>query len=123
MPKSIAIELAAFNSPQRVSKTAETGPKRGAGDLRAKFHRPIGDKQSRLEVQSARFEVGRVYLPSLSSAPWITNYVAELLAFPQGKHDDQVNATSQALNYLAGRNARRGPLVARDINRRDVVRR
>jgi predicted phage terminase large subunit-like protein len=94
-----------------------------SGDLRAQLHKPIGGKQSRLEVQSARFEAGRVHLPSLSSAPWITTYVAELLAFPQGRHDDQVDATSQALNYIAARNARRGPLVGRDIRRRDVVRR
>ncbi|TAL83899.1 MAG: terminase [Beijerinckiaceae bacterium] len=91
------------------------------GDLRARLHRPVGDKQSRLEVQSARFETGRVYLPA--SAPWIPTYVAELLAFPQGRHDDQVDATSQALNYIAGRTARRGPLIARDMKRRDIVRR
>jgi len=94
-----------------------------SGDLRAQLHRPVGGKQSRLEVQSVKFETGRVHLPSLSSAPWITNYVAELLAFPQGKHDDQVDATSQALNYLAAFIARSGPLYRREITRRDVVRR
>src|SRR5665213_547486 len=30
------------------------------GDVRARLHRPVGGKQSRLEVQSARFEIGRV---------------------------------------------------------------
>jgi len=94
-----------------------------SGDLRAQLHRPVGGKQRRLEVQSVKFEPGRVHLPSLSSAPWITNYVAELLAFPQGKHDDQVDATSQALNYLAAFIARSGPLYRREITRRDVVRR
>lgn len=94
---------------------------RRSGDLRAELLRPIGGKRARLEIQSACFETGRVHLPL--SAPWLTAYVAELLAFPQGRFDDQVDATSQALNYLAALMARRGPLYRRDIRRRDVERR
>src|SRR6185437_11003021 len=75
----------------------------------------------RLEIQSTRFETGRVHLPF--SALWLTTYEAELLAFPQGRFDDQVDASSQALNYLSALLARRGPLYRRDIRRRDVERR
>ena len=30
-------------------------------------------------------------------APWVVGYVEELCAFPRGSHDDQVDATSQAM--------------------------
>jgi len=94
---------------------------RQSGDLRAELLGPIGGKRVRLEIQSTRFETGRVHLPF--SAPWLTTYEAELLAFPQGRFDDQVDASSQALNYLSALLARRGPLYRRDIRRRDVERR
>jgi hypothetical protein len=48
------------------------------------------------------FEAGRVFLPA--DAPWLSDYIDELCAFPHGVHDDQVDATTQALNYL-----RQGP--------------
>jgi len=47
----------------------------------------------------------------------------ELLAFPNGANDDQVDATSQALNYLTTGAALARPLNRREINRRDVTRR
>ncbi|MCJ2073118.1 phage terminase large subunit [Methylobacterium sp. J-030] len=56
------------------------------------------DKVARCEAQSARFEEGRVHLPA--EAPWLGAYESELLAFPNGRHDDQVDATSYALHYL-----------------------
>lgn len=56
------------------------------------------DKVARCEAQSARFEEGRVHLPA--EAPWLGIYEAELLAFPNGRHDDQVDATSYALHHL-----------------------
>jgi len=33
-------------------------------------------------------------------APWLMNYVDELASFPTGLHDDAVDSTTQALNYL-----------------------
>jgi predicted phage terminase large subunit-like protein len=89
---------------------------RRLGDLRPRLHKPTAGKQSRLEVQSVRFETGRVHLPS--TAPWLATYVQELLAFPFGKHDDQVDATSQALAFLTAKNSRTKPLSRRDIKRR-----
>ena len=49
--------------------------------------------------------------------------MSELLAFPYGRNDDQVDATSQALDYLTARAARAGLLVRRNITRRNVERR
>jgi predicted phage terminase large subunit-like protein len=43
-----------------------------------------------------------VYLPDPAIAPWIDTYVVEHSAFPNGAHDDQVDATTQALLRLLG---------------------
>jgi predicted phage terminase large subunit-like protein len=56
------------------------------------------DKLMRLAAQSIKFENGRVYLPK--QAPWLDEYVQEITGFPGTKHDDQVDSTSQALDYL-----------------------
>ena len=42
----------------------------------------------RLHAQAATIENGFVFLPE--EAPWLADYLAELLAFPAGRHDDQV---------------------------------
>ena len=42
-------------------------------------------------------EAGRVFLPD--SAAWLGD-IDELAAFPAGIHDDAVDSTAQALNYL-----------------------
>ncbi|MEE1656744.1 phage terminase large subunit [Microvirga sp. CF3062] len=94
---------------------------RRSGELRALRMRPRFDKQARLLAQSARFEGGQVYLPR--EAPWLGDYIAELLAFPNGRHDDQVDSTSQALTYLTNRSLGTQDIVRRDPVRRDVVRR
>lgn len=59
------------------------------------------DKMARLLAQAARFEAGQVHLPR--QAPWLAVYLSELLAFPAGRNDDQVDSTSQALKYLTGK--------------------
>jgi predicted phage terminase large subunit-like protein len=59
---------------------------------------PGSDKILRLHTQTALFESGRVLLPV--SAPWLEEYVRELTSFPGSKHDDQVDSTTQALDYL-----------------------
>ena len=56
------------------------------------------DKLMRLAAQSVKFENGSVYLPK--QAPWLDEYVLEITGFPGTKHDDQVDSTSQALDYL-----------------------
>lgn len=42
----------------------------------------------------ARYEVGKVY--HLQGALWLTEYENDLLAFPNGKYDDQVDVASYA---------------------------
>lgn len=57
---------------------------------------PDRDKQTRMSIASAKFQAGQVYLPV--QAPWLAELEEELLSFPQGRHDDQVDSISQALN-------------------------
>lgn len=61
---------------------------------------PEGDKLVRMEAQSARFEAGQVHLPR--KAPWLAEFVHELLAFPRAKHDDQIDSTAQFLKWAVG---------------------
>ena len=42
-------------------------------------------------------EAGNVYLPHPLIAPWVNDFVEECAAFPNGAHDDQVDAMTQAL--------------------------
>ncbi len=59
---------------------------------------PPGDKQMRLAAQTPAMEAGRVHLPL--EAPWLEDYLHELTTFPNAKHDDQVDSTSQALAWI-----------------------
>lgn len=59
---------------------------------------PQGDKFSRLQRVSPLLESGRIVLPKY--APWLADFEAQLLDFPNGTHDDMVDAFSQYLNWL-----------------------
>jgi predicted phage terminase large subunit-like protein len=52
-------------------------------------------------LKTATIENGFVFLPE--AAPWLADYLAELLAFPAGRHDDQVDSTAQALAWAKKR--------------------
>jgi predicted phage terminase large subunit-like protein len=56
---------------------------------------PDGDKIMRMVAQTAGIEAGAVHLPT--HAPWLDPFKKELLAFPSSKHNDQIDALSQAL--------------------------
>jgi predicted phage terminase large subunit-like protein len=57
--------------------------------------KPTGDKVTRMYGQTAKLESGCLFLPK--SAPWLADFLAEYLAFPKGRHDDQIDALSQFL--------------------------
>lgn len=57
---------------------------------------PQGGKIARVNAVSPYIEAGNVYLPR--QADWVHDFVEEAASFPKGKHDDQVDAMSQALN-------------------------
>jgi predicted phage terminase large subunit-like protein len=59
---------------------------------------PACDKLMRLHTQTPTIEGGFVYLPETAS--WLGDYVAELTGFPAGKHDDQVDSTTQFFDWV-----------------------
>ncbi len=69
---------------------------------------PEGDKVMRMSAQSAKIEAGYVLLPE--RAPWLQDFQTEILQFPVGKHDDQVDSLSQFLNWVS-RPKRLGPQI------------
>ena len=58
-------------------------------------------KEERAHAVTHLFAEGLVYYPR-ERPLWWDGYVKELLQFPAGKHDDQVDATTQALAHFAG---------------------
>jgi predicted phage terminase large subunit-like protein len=66
--------------------------------------KPEGSKADRMVAQSAKIEAGHVHLPQ--QADWLDNLLLELLAFPNGRHDDQVDSVSQFLKWAAVRKFR-----------------
>ena len=61
-----------------------------------------GSKEARAASSTARVEAGNWYLPhpDLPGAEWVNEFINELAAFPQGAHDDQVDAFSQLDRYF-----------------------
>jgi predicted phage terminase large subunit-like protein len=73
-------------------------------DLPRGMPRPIGRKPEgsmvdRMVAQSAKIEAGHVLLPR--EADWLGSFLHELLAFPNGRHDDQVDSVSQFLKWTS----------------------
>ena len=54
-----------------------------------------------MAAQTAKIEAKQVHLPRDSE--WLATFINELLSFPHGKHDDQVDSVSQFLNWTARR--------------------
>ena len=61
---------------------------------------PQGGKIARATAVSPQIESGNVYLPHPHICPWVNEYIEQFATFPNGKHDDEVDSTSQALNRL-----------------------
>ena len=58
---------------------------------------PRGGKSSRVNAVSPAIESGNVFLPREG---WAYELADQFAAFPGGKHDDMVDAASQALNFM-----------------------
>ena len=77
-----------------------------------------GDKLTRAHVIVPTWEAGRIY--ALAGAPFLTELLAELTAFPKRPHDDQVDAFVQGVRHLTGWGHGRGMLefIRREKERR-----
>jgi len=85
--------------------------------------KPDTDKETRMCRQQGRFEAGRILLPN--EAPWLAEFEKELLDFPGGRYDDQVDALLLFLEWFAQSEPylRPIPIVSPVIVRRDYPRR
>jgi predicted phage terminase large subunit-like protein len=85
--------------------------------------KPDADKETRMCRQQGRFEAGRILLPN--EAPWLAEFESELLAFPGGRYDDQVDALLLFLEWFAQneRYLQPVPYCSPIIIRRDYPRR
>jgi predicted phage terminase large subunit-like protein len=63
-----------------------------------------GSKESRVEGVTGTLEAKKVFLPK--EAPWLLDFEREILAFPAGKNDDQVDAFVGALSQAVTLNSR-----------------
>lgn len=60
--------------------------------------RPEGDKYSRMAGVSGQIEGGQLLLPEV--APWLGEFLTELLGFPNARHDDQADALTQLMSWV-----------------------
>lgn len=60
--------------------------------------RPTGSKEIRAMAMASQAEVGNI---KIVKGPWNEAFLSELVSFPTGAHDDQVDAASGAFNALA----------------------
>jgi predicted phage terminase large subunit-like protein len=58
---------------------------------------PGGGKIARAQAISPLVEAGNIYLPHPDWAPWVNDFIEECVQFPNGAHDDQVDAMTQAI--------------------------
>jgi len=68
-------------------------------------YRPRVDKETRMAAGCCKLATGRFHLPAC--ADWLSDFRHELRAFPNGRHDDQMDALSQFLDWI-GRRLGRG---------------
>lgn len=71
---------------------------------------PHESKEARASAVTTLWEAHNVFLPNPDKYQWVgREFVPELLVFPGGKHDDQVDCMTQALNDLVSKNRKIDP--------------
>lgn len=58
---------------------------------------PQADKATRMHAVTPSLEAGALRIPK--NVPWLDDFIEEYLSFPNGRHDDQIDALSQFLNW------------------------
>jgi predicted phage terminase large subunit-like protein len=95
-PNIVMIENAGTGHSLRQELVAELRDKR----RRPMLYKPTprGDKITRVDGVTALLEQGRVHVPK--EALWRDGFLKEVLGFPSGKHDDQIDSLEQFLRYM-----------------------
>lgn len=75
-------------------------------------------KEARAAVMQPYAEAGAIFLPDPSIAPWIEEWIYELIVFPNGQNDDYVDSASQAVIYLLERVGKEFIVPAKGISMR-----
>jgi predicted phage terminase large subunit-like protein len=102
--KRIVVSLAAQWSPNAIIIEDRASGQSLIQELQSGTSLPVlavsadKDKVTRASAVTPTIEAGRVFLPE--SAPWLDEYLDELSSFPAAPHDDYVDSTTQALNWL-----------------------
>jgi predicted phage terminase large subunit-like protein len=73
------------------------------GDLPIKELHPEGSKVARATTAATYLEQGKIWFPK---KPWRDEWDAELVQFPHGKHDDQVDVLAYAALQITNRQKR-----------------
>ena len=60
--------------------------------------KPDADKITRMHAQTPLIANGQVFIPH--DAHWLPDFLQELIAFPKGRYNDQVDSFSQALKWF-----------------------
>ena len=106
--KRLVIQLAGRDNPDAVLIEDRSSGTQLIQDLRKDGNvRPIainqeGDKTTRMYLQAAKLEAGSVLIPE--QAPWLQDFQDEILQFPDGRHDDQVDSMSQYFTWSVASN-------------------
>jgi predicted phage terminase large subunit-like protein len=82
-------------------------------NLNVRGRHPKSDKETRMCSHQGRFEAGRILLPT--EAAWLADFEGELFAFPHGRHDDQVDALLQFLDWFSENESPINPVMAMPI--------
>lgn len=90
-PRFCAIERATFGL-----SLIQTAARQGRIPIREL--KPDWDKVSRAYAAGALAEAGRLYLPR--DASWLSEWISELVGFPNATHDDCVDVTAYAAHLL-----------------------
>lgn len=62
-------------------------------------YKVVHDKVARVNAILPLIEGGRVFIPD--EAPWLDDFIDEAVSFPNGNHDDQVDAVTMAIDVLS----------------------
>ncbi len=106
--KRLVAQLAGRDSPGAVliedcsSGTQLIQDLREDGKIRPIPISPKVDKFTRLDLQLEKLAAGYVLIPE--QAPWLDDFQDEILQFPDGRHDDQVDSMSQYLTWSVASN-------------------
>lgn len=92
-----SVQIALEQEPGSSGKIASSYLTRALAGYNVRSVTVTGDKVSRAMPFLAQAEAGNV---RLVAGPWVAPWLDEVIGFPDGAHDDQVDATAHAFNAM-----------------------